>query len=80
MKNFWKFLLRKNLPADSLESMQFGILALGDSSYQKFNFSGKRLQKRVEQLGGRPLVPIGLADDQVFSCKCVPTIMVPNKQ
>ena len=65
MKNFWKFLLRKNLPANSLESLHFGVLALGDSSYQKFNFSGKRLLKRVEQLGGQPLLPIGLADDQV---------------
>ena len=65
MKSFWKFLLRRNLPPDSLETMSFGVLALGDSSYQKFNSCGKRLQKRLQQLGAKPLVSIGLADDQV---------------
>jgi hypothetical protein len=66
MRAFWKFLLRRNLPTNSLESMQFAVLALGDSSYQKFNFSGKRLQRRLEQLGAQSLIQIGLADDQVF--------------
>ncbi|CRK94651.1 CLUMA_CG008151, isoform A [Clunio marinus] len=64
MKKFWKFLLRKNLPADSLERLQFGVLGLGDSSYQKFNFVAKRLHKRLMQLGAAPLQPVGLCDDQ----------------
>ena len=68
MKSFWKFLLRKNLPLDSLESMNFGVLALGDSSYQMFNSCGKRLQKRLLQLGAKPILPIGLADEQVLLC------------
>ncbi|KAL5011405.1 hypothetical protein ScPMuIL_009956 [Solemya velum] len=64
MKSFWKFILRKSLPAGSLCNMNFAVLGLGDSSYQKFNFMAKKMQKRIQQLGGRPLQALGLADDQ----------------
>eukprot|EP00095_Tigriopus_kingsejongensis_P005719 maker-scaffold616_size123561-snap-gene-0.18 protein:Tk05719 transcript:maker-scaffold616_size123561-snap-gene-0.18-mRNA-1 annotation:"hypothetical protein BRAFLDRAFT_122922" len=64
MKAFWKFLLRKNLPKESLKALRFGVLGLGDSSYQKFNFVGKKLHKRMAQLGAIPLQTVGLGDDQ----------------
>jgi sulfite reductase alpha subunit-like flavoprotein len=64
MKNFWKFLLRKSLPPDSLEKLNFGVIGLGDSSYSKFNFVAKRLHKRLIQLGANPVLPAGLCDDQ----------------
>lgn len=59
MKRFWKFLLKKNLPSNSLIRLKFGVLALGDSSYVKFNFVGKKLHKRLEQLGATPLLDVG---------------------
>ena len=31
MKTFWRFLLRKSLPADSLKAMQAAVFGLGDS-------------------------------------------------
>ena len=37
MNKFWKFLLRKSLPKDSLRSTSFGVFGLGDSGYDKFN-------------------------------------------
>lgn len=40
------------------------MFGLGDSSYPKFNFVGKKLHKRLKQLGSKPIVPLGLADDQ----------------
>lgn len=64
MKNFWKFLLRKSLPSDSLEKLSFAVIGLGDSSYAKFNFVAKRLHKRLLQLGANPILPVGLCDDQ----------------
>lgn len=64
MKKFWKFLLRKSLPSDSLASLTFGVIGLGDSSYQKFNFVAKRLHKRLLQLGAQAILPVGLCDDQ----------------
>lgn len=64
MKNFWKFLLRKSLPADSLSALTFGCIGLGDSSYQKFNFVAKKVHKRLLQLGAKAILPVGLCDDQ----------------
>lgn len=40
------------------------MLGLGDSSYVRFNFAAKRLNKRLIQLGAQALVPLGLGDDQ----------------
>uniref|UniRef100_A0A182VQC2 NADPH-dependent diflavin oxidoreductase 1 n=1 Tax=Anopheles minimus TaxID=112268 RepID=A0A182VQC2_9DIPT len=64
MKRFWKFLLRKSLPTDSLQQMHFTVLGLGDSRYPKFNYVAKKLHKRLVQLGGTALLPVGLCDDQ----------------
>jgi sulfite reductase alpha subunit-like flavoprotein len=64
MKSFWKFLLRKSLPASSLQSLNVAVIGLGDSTYQKFNFVGKRLHKRLLQLGSSSLLPVCLCDDQ----------------
>lgn len=64
MKNFWRFLFRKSLPADSLCQLDCAVLGLGDSSYPKFNFVAKKLHKRLLQLGVRTVLPAGLADDQ----------------
>lgn len=64
MKGFWRFLLRKNLPPTLLNNVKYGILGLGDSSYKKFNFAAKKLNKRLIQLGATQLLSIGLADDQ----------------
>lgn len=64
MKTLWKFLLRKSLPINSLCSMKFAVLGLGDSSYEKFNFVAKKLNRRLQQLGANVMIPIGLCDDQ----------------
>ncbi|KAJ3415526.1 NADPH-dependent diflavin oxidoreductase 1 [Chytridiales sp. JEL 0842] len=66
MKQFWKFLLRKALPLDSLTEMKYAVFGLGDSSYLRFNFPAKKLFKRLAQLGGSPLVPRGDGDDQHY--------------
>ncbi|KAI9205118.1 uncharacterized protein BJ171DRAFT_503040 [Polychytrium aggregatum] len=64
MKRFWKFLLRKNLPADSLAGLKFAVFGLGDSSYQRFNFPAKKLYKRLIQLGAEAIHRRGDGDDQ----------------
>lgn len=64
MKTFWNRLLGKSLRTDLLQNLTYGVLGLGDSSYPKFNFAAKKLNKRLAQLGGKELLPIGLADDQ----------------
>ena len=64
MRLAWKFLLRRELPSNSLDNCLFAVLGIGDSSYQKFNFVAKRLEKRVRQLGAPVFYPLALADEQ----------------
>ncbi|CAI4222850.1 unnamed protein product [Auanema sp. JU1783] len=64
MRNFWKKLLRKSLPNTLLENKSVAVFGLGDSSYQKYNFAGKKLYRRLIQLGTNILLPLGLGDDQ----------------
>ena len=35
LKKFWRFLMRKSLPLNSLKQLKFAVLGLGDSSYTK---------------------------------------------
>lgn len=37
MRSFWKFLLRKSLPPDSLAALKFAVFGLGDSTYVTYN-------------------------------------------
>lgn len=37
MRRFWRFLLRKSLPPDSLAGLRFGVFGLGDSGYPQYN-------------------------------------------
>lgn len=64
MLKFWQFLLRKSLPLNSLESVSIAVFGLGDSSYEKYNAAARKLSKRLQQLGAKELIPIGLGDDQ----------------
>ncbi|GJD12537.1 NADPH-dependent diflavin oxidoreductase 1 [Galdieria sulphuraria] len=64
MRNFWRFLLLKNLPAHSLSQVQYAVFGLGDSSYLRFNAAARKLDKRLQHLGARPLLPIKLGDEQ----------------
>ncbi|XP_017042647.1 NADPH-dependent diflavin oxidoreductase 1 [Drosophila ficusphila] len=64
MKLAWRFLLKRSLPAQSLQGMQFACLGLGDSSYPKFNYAAKKLSKRLQNLGATSVCPVGLCDDQ----------------
>ncbi|KAJ9082295.1 NAPDH-dependent diflavin reductase, variant 2 [Entomophthora muscae] len=66
MKLFWKFLLRKNLPGNVLETLKYAVFGLGDSSYAKFNYPAKKLFRRLSQLGAHAACPRGDGDDQHF--------------
>ena len=49
---------------NALENLHFAVLGLGDSSYKQFNFVGKKLYRRLLQLGAHELIRRGDADDQ----------------
>lgn len=64
MKGFWRFLLQKNLTKDWLKGVYCAVFGLGDSSYQKYNFAAKKLDKRLSSLGAMAIIERGLGDDQ----------------
>lgn len=64
MRLFWRYLLRRGLPAHSLSRLRFAVFGLGDSTYPKFNFVAKKLHARLLDLGAAPLVELGLADER----------------
>lgn len=63
-RKFWKSLLRKRLPPGCLSHVKFTTFGLGDSSYPKFNWSARKLHKRLEQLGAQEVYPRGEGDEQ----------------
>eukprot|EP00754_Rhynchopus_humris_P043011 Rhum_TRINITY_DN2915_c0_g1::Rhum_TRINITY_DN2915_c0_g1_i1::g.8866::m.8866 len=58
----WRRLLRRSCPR--LDGLTHAVLALGDSSYDKYNYVGKMLHNRLGGLGSTPLCERGLCDDQ----------------
>ena len=48
-----QYCLKQYLP----ESVRHAVFGLGDSSYPKFNLAAKRLNRRIEQLGSKALLP-----------------------
>lgn len=57
-------IMRKNVPNNIFEKLEFGVIGLGDSSYEKFNFTAKKLYKRLLQLGAKALLDVCLCDEQ----------------
>ncbi|KAJ3390234.1 NADPH-dependent diflavin oxidoreductase 1 [Entophlyctis sp. JEL0112] len=67
MERFWKRLLRKSRSPEPLAGMRFAVFGLGDSAYSStFNFAGKKLYRRLLQLGAGPVVERGDGDDQHY--------------
>jgi len=54
-KTFHEFLHSKRAP--KLDNLNFAVLALGDSSYLKFCQTGVEFDSRLEELGGKRLLP-----------------------
>lgn len=66
MRQFWRLIMRKSLSSapSILSHIHYGLIGLGDSTYPKFNFVGKKLSKRLEQLGAQAICEKVLADEQ----------------
>ncbi|KTW25859.1 hypothetical protein T552_03132 [Pneumocystis carinii B80] len=64
IKPLWRFLLRKDLPEDFLESMEFAVFGIGSTLYPKYNWSSKKLYRRLLQLGAQSIHERGEVDEQ----------------
>lgn len=63
MVTFWRFLLIKDLPTDSLSKVKFTLFGLGDSSYSKFNYAGRKLRSRLLQLSAAEFIKSAFGDE-----------------
>ncbi|KAI1065255.1 hypothetical protein LB507_000973 [Fusarium sp. FIESC RH6] len=61
---FWKRLLRKKLPPGCLASLNYTTFGLGDSTYVKFNWAARKLNRRLDQLGATTFIDPFEADEQ----------------
>ena len=64
-ERFWRYLKRRSLESNLLEGMEYAVLGLGDTNYDKFCYMGKSIDKRMSELGAKRLVEVGCADDAV---------------
>ncbi|KAL7411696.1 hypothetical protein BDY24DRAFT_395753 [Mrakia frigida] len=51
LRPLWNMLMRKDLPEDILDEVRFTTLGVGDSGYERFNWAGKILRRRLLGLG-----------------------------
>ncbi|KAF9920314.1 hypothetical protein FBU30_009888 [Linnemannia zychae] len=58
---FWRHL--RKLKGVGLTKAKYAILGLGDTNYDNFCQTAKRLDTRLQELGATPFYPRGLADD-----------------
>jgi sulfite reductase alpha subunit-like flavoprotein len=61
-KAFWKNMLRKKIPTGWLANVNVGIFCLGDSTYPKFCWAGRKVCRRLIQLGAVEVVGRGEGD------------------
>jgi sulfite reductase alpha subunit-like flavoprotein len=64
MTSFWNGLMKKTFDKTVFNQVEFGVIGLGDSSYEKYNFIAKKLYRRLLQLGGKALMEPCLCDEQ----------------
>uniref|UniRef100_A0A0N4Z5B8 Methionine synthase reductase n=1 Tax=Parastrongyloides trichosuri TaxID=131310 RepID=A0A0N4Z5B8_PARTI len=62
---FMRRIGRKALPGDWLCHLNYSLLGLGDSNYSALHHIPKKLDKILNNLGGKKFIETGLADDQV---------------
>ena len=60
----WRELLNRNLQPRLLEACNVAVVAIGDSSYECFNYAGKKLSNRLVQLGCHMLLPRADCDER----------------
>eukprot|EP00750_Incisomonas_marina_P031694 INCI8280.1.p1 GENE.INCI8280.1~~INCI8280.1.p1 ORF type:complete len:704 (+),score=104.31 INCI8280.1:184-2112(+) len=62
---FWRAIRKRTMKPDTFSSLQYAVLALGDTNYDHFCQAGKRLHKRFKALGASCFHELTLADDAV---------------
>lgn len=62
-ESFWRSTKLRSAAKDLYEGVNFTVLGLGDTNYDKFCYMGKSLHKRIQDLGGKPVLELHCADE-----------------
>ena len=59
----WRYIKKRSQPKDLMANVNYTVLGLGDTNYEKFCYMGKSLDKRMGELGGKCFYGLGCADE-----------------
>ncbi|OQR93784.1 NADPH-cytochrome P450 reductase [Achlya hypogyna] len=62
-EKFWRFIKKRAHPATLLANLEFTVLGLGDTNYDKFCHMGKSIFRRMKDLGAVSFYDLGCADE-----------------
>ena len=62
-EKWWRFIKKRSLDKNYCEGLEFCVLGLGDSNYDNFCGSGKKVYKRLVELKASPLNDLITIDD-----------------
>ncbi|MES1923380.1 hypothetical protein MHBO_004944, partial [Bonamia ostreae] len=61
-QEFWKWIFLNKIETD-LANFNYAVFGLGNSQYEHFNATGKKLFRKLKSFGANPICKLGLGDD-----------------
>lgn len=60
---FWRTIKNRKIKNDIFKNINYNVLGLGNSNYSQFCYMGKKIDKRMEELGGQRIKPLVCVDE-----------------
>jgi methionine synthase reductase len=60
---WWRSVKLRSAPRDMFDGVEYTVLGLGDTNYDKYCHMGKSIFKRLSELGAKPTMPLCCADE-----------------
>lgn len=60
---FWRTIKSRKIKNDLFKNINYNVLGLGNSNYSQFCYMGKKIDKRMEELGGQRIKQLICVDE-----------------
>jgi methionine synthase reductase len=60
---FWRTIKNRKIKNDIFKNINYIVLGLGNSNYSHFCYMGKKIDKRIVELGGQRIKPLVCVDE-----------------